>query len=77
MKNKLDSYINDITKDNLINWETGENYFSWYLHGDGEGDFEEMSRDATQEVIIDYISYCKSQIQLAKELLKEKYGKEL
>jgi hypothetical protein len=46
-----------------------EDYYTF--HGDGEGDFEDYAERADLKICFDYIDYCKKQIDLAHEYIKQ------
>lgn len=71
MKNQINEYITRIVKSTPIQWVPDNHIHSWYIKGDGQGDYEETSRKATTQSVLDYIEDCKNQIILAKEYLKE------
>ena len=73
MSNKiLTKYINEMYLDNYFDAYRCDYVTKIRYVGDGQGDFEEIADDATEELIIKYIEHCKQQIALAKAELKKK-----
>lgn len=64
MKYRIENYINHISG-GYPN-EDGN-----FIHGDGICDFEEHSNKTTKECLIDYISRCEKQIEIAELLWKD------
>jgi hypothetical protein len=65
-------YINKISTINATNYITGDTTTEYSFYGDGNGDFEDIENDATEETLKDYIEFCREQIKIAKEYLKIK-----
>ena len=63
MRQQIEKYINSIIVD--------VHYGDITYYGDGQGDFEQSSKNATEECLKNYIEYCKDQIQIAKTELKK------
>lgn len=62
MKKVIEKYINEIRYD-----DTEYTFF-----GDGEGDFEQIAININDTKLLkDYILYCREQISLAKQYIKE------
>lgn len=73
MSNKiLTKYINELISDSFFDMVRCDYVTKIRYLGDGQGDFEEIADDATEEVIIKYIEHCKQQIALANVELKKK-----
>ena len=71
MNSEIERYINSIqTYDSLTMDGDVKTKFTFY--GDGAGDFEEICDSAPEQIVKEYIKYCKDQIQLAKLYLKTK-----
>jgi hypothetical protein len=71
MKDCIVYYINEIHKSSLLSTKTFEYKTEWIFYGDGQGDFEESSKQATKEVIKKYIDSCREQILFARQILRE------
>lgn len=68
----ITEYISFIRRFEELNPTTGEFYTDYLICGDGMGDFEERSNQATEKCLENYIKECNNQIEIAKELLSKK-----
>jgi hypothetical protein len=71
MKTKLEQYISSIRKEVEYDYTKEKDVTDWTFYGDGEGDFEEVADNADPKIVQTYIEWCKKQIILAEEYLKE------
>ena len=67
----ITDYISSILKRKEFSKVNFEDKTVYRFCGDGCGDCEEVSYSATIETVKNYIDYCKKQIEIAEEYLKD------
>lgn len=70
MKDKIECFINAIVKDFYYNSDY-EQVYRLKFYGDGVADFEKDAKATTKECLLNYITFCHEQIELAEKGLEE------
>lgn len=71
----IQNFINDITQYSVDNGRASDPRYVRLFHGDGHGDDEYHSNDASLSAATAYLEKLESQMEIIKLYLSEKYGK--